>query len=260
MQSSNASIYSGGGPMYFHQHTASAGFYFVKSNGHYDAAFEDGDLRLYPNGGVTGVNGNILIHAQSTPASDAVMKIQNAPLALSRTYTIPEAGQNATFIMSESTNTIGIHARVSISSQMAAVGTGTNDDAPATYIGEYISTSVTSGNANSSTGSGQYFDICAMNLSPGDWDVSGIIVFTGGTQQGGSGGITTTAGNFSTGAIMGTNFLWILPGNATVDNGTSIPDVRASIASITTYYLKANITYSAGTAKAYGRLSARRRR
>lgn len=143
---------------------------------------------------------------------------------------------------------------------LGIIGTTTNDSAAAGSIGEYVAGSVAAGSAVSSTGTTQYFDIQSIILTAGDWDVTGAVVYTlnGATVTAAAGGIGTSSGNTSTGLSFGdTLFAGTIPVAAN-DNSTIIPAVRKSLASTTTIYLKANYTFSAGTPKAYGRISARR--
>lgn len=59
--------------------------------------------------------------------------------------------------------------------QLIGKGTGTNDNAAAGYIGEYIeSRSSTFSNVGST---GVYWDAGSITLSAGDWDVSGSIIY-----------------------------------------------------------------------------------
>lgn len=178
--------------------------------------------------------------------------------ALNRTYTIPDAGANASFAMTEGTQTI--NGVKTFGGQLIGKGTSTNDDATAGYIGEAIRSSVTS--AVSSTGTGQWFDITSISLTTGDWDISGQVIFTlnGSTQTVALMAITSTSGNSATGQIDGDNRLPATVPVATNDSSATIANYRVPLASSTTYYLKARCDFSAGTPKAYGRISARRMR
>jgi hypothetical protein len=142
--------------------------------------------------------------------------------------------------------------------QLIGKGTVNNDSAPAGYLGESVRSSVTT--AVSSTGNLQFFDITSVTLSTGDWDVSGLVVFTlnGATQTVGLMAITSTSGNSTTGQIDGDNRCAVTVPVAANDSTGTIANYRVSLAATTIYYLKARCDFSAGTPKAFGRISARR--
>ena len=140
------------------------------------------------------------------------------------------------------------------------LGTTTNDSAAAGYVGEAVSSAVALGSAVSMTGSNQWVTVTSISLTAGDWDISAIVGFTlnGATVSYCSGGVGTANGNDSSGLVNGdTQEDASLP-VAAFQTYTVIPGARKSISGTTTYYLKAVFTYSAGTPKAFGRLSARR--
>lgn len=137
-------------------------------------------------------------------------------------------------------------------------GAGTNSNALAGFVGEYV----TANNAVgvNSTGNGQWFDIVSISLTAGDWDVSGTIGFNlaGATATQCSGGMSVTTGNSATGLTFGDNWLETVIPTAVTDSSVSIPGWRRSLSTTTTIYLKANLAFSLGTPNAYGRISARR--
>jgi hypothetical protein len=137
------------------------------------------------------------------------------------------------------------------------VGTTTNDNAAAGFVGEYISASVASGSAISIT-SGAATTITSISLTAGDWDVWG---------------------KFTTVAAGGTIVVVVLPSTSLVNNalgdennfitiynpliagnspGGLTPIRRLSIASTTTVYLIAFASFSGSTCSAYGQIQARR--
>lgn len=140
------------------------------------------------------------------------------------------------------------------------VGVTSNSNAFTGNIGEFASTATVVQIA--STGNSQYFDIVSTTLAPGDWDLSGVIGMTtnGATVTTANGGIGTASGNSSTGLVSGDTYVSSFVPTATIDSFVTIADVRASIATPTTYYLKCFMAFSVATPKAFGRLSARRRR
>jgi hypothetical protein len=133
------------------------------------------------------------------------------------------------------------------------VGTTTNDDAAAGYVGEYISSSVTSATAGTTATT-----LTSIPLTAGDWDIS-ISVNSGGvpgTSIGFRVGLSTTSATFLT-DYQEVCFVY----QDTVQSVMSgcIPNMRKSIASTTTYYLIAQ-SYTTANIYVQGRISARRRR
>lgn len=144
--------------------------------------------------------------------------------------------------------------------QMA--GTKTNDSASTGDVGEYISASVSQGSAVTCT-NGQYGDVTSIIVSSGDWDVEGIVGFTGGAITGTQfcAGIGTASGNSASGLTSGTTFIQSPTApTASSDASTPVNRVRISVASNTTLYLKWYTSFTVGTLKAYGSITARRPR
>lgn len=168
-----------------------------------------------------------------------------------------EFGRGATF---------GTTTDLSISASSGAVtlrGTATNDSAATGFVGEAVRSAVADSAAVSMTGSDQYTDVTSISLTAGDWDVTGVIGFTanGATVNECRIGISSTSGNSGTGLSFGDNVVSTgAQPTASTDSAGYIPQYRVSISSTTTYYLKARMNYSVATPKAYGRISARRRR
>lgn len=135
-------------------------------------------------------------------------------------------------------------------------GTNTNDATAQYYVGEYIEGIGTNVSAPTST---QYGDLASIALTAGDWDVSAFISAStaGGTVTVFAGGIGTATGNSSTGLVSGDTYSEAAPNSVSLVPIT-IPPKRISLAGSATYYLKMSATYSAGTPKFYGRISARR--
>jgi hypothetical protein len=143
------------------------------------------------------------------------------------------------------------------------LGTATNDNAAAGYIGEVVS-SIVSSYANVPT-STQYGDVTSINLTAGDWDVSGVVQFyaNSGTWSKLIMGISTTSGNSSTGLTDGNNKVihaFASSSSTPTEFGMSVPSYRLSLSESATVYLKLNTTYTVGTPQAVGRISARRMR
>ncbi len=126
-------------------------------------------------------------------------------------------------------------------------------------LGENISSSVASGSAVTLT-TGTTKTITSITLTPGQWDISAVLQFTGSLTGTASQLHIATTTDSTTGAVLGDS--WITtPTVATVGShlGLSVPSTPISLTSSTTYYLTATCTFSAGTCTAYGRISATRR-
>jgi hypothetical protein len=139
------------------------------------------------------------------------------------------------------------------------VGTTTNDNAAAGNVGEYIVATKAGASVNFPATS-TYGDLLNITLTAGDWDVTGILeaMLNSSTMNGFLIGISTTTGNSSTGLVGGDT---LAVGQAPTNNFDStliVPNVRFSLASTTTVYLKMYAQYTVGQPQASGRMSARR--
>jgi len=144
------------------------------------------------------------------------------------------------------------------------LGTTAGDNASAGYVGEYVSSQVLFASAVSLTTS-TYANITSISLTAGDWDVGGIVYFSGGTTTVVNqliGSIGTTSANLgSSGSYWIEGFA---SGGTTVFNtqdfGQTVPTTRFSLSSTTTIYLVGLATFTVSTAKTYGLIRARRMR
>lgn len=139
-------------------------------------------------------------------------------------------------------------------------GTGTNDNAPAGFVGEYISSSVASGSAVNLT-TATTANMTSIALTAGDWDVTGVIALKFGATTSYtnlSGGINTVSAtmpavektfDYETSAIVPT---------AGADMAWPLPTVRMSLAATTTVFATVNCTFTVSTLSTYGILRARR--
>ena len=141
---------------------------------------------------------------------------------------------------------------------LGIVGTLTNDNASAGYVGEFISSVIASGSPVSLTNATPA-NITSISLTAGDWDVWGNISVN-----------TTVSGN----AILG----WISSTSATPPdsslsnniqfnsnvlaglNGIIPPQLRFSLSGTTTIYLSVDFSASVGTLTGWGGIYARRAR
>jgi len=139
----------------------------------------------------------------------------------------------------------------------AIVGTSTNDDAGAAYVGQQIAATVLTTGAVSLT-TDTPANVTSISLTAGDWDVWGNVYIAGSA------------------AVVTMYISWISTTSATVPNlahtsiiqytdgafniGTDTPNIRLSLNTTTTVYLSGQATISSGTATACGNIFARRRR
>jgi hypothetical protein len=132
-----------------------------------------------------------------------------------------------------------------------------NNSAPsAGYIGEQIRATLGQGSATGLT-TGDNANVCSINITAGVWDVSGICGFTGITT--GTGCQLSISTSSATAGTAGDNFVALAITSLTSsDTYISIPSYRISTSSTIPVYLVALANYSAGTGKAYGRISATR--
>lgn len=125
--------------------------------------------------------------------------------------------------------------------------------------GEFIGSGVLAASAVSLT-TDTSTNITSITLTPGDWDVEGMITF----QPASATATTLRASlNTSSASLNTTNYLnaygspqWTTA--SSVAASLTIPRQRHNITATTTIYLVANPTFSTGTMTAYGQVTARR--
>lgn len=131
-----------------------------------------------------------------------------------------------------------------LASLSAAMGVTDGSDAAPGQVGEYVAGSGSVALSNTAVA-----NVASLSLGPGDWDVSGNVVFTAsaGTHTlfgAGIGGLDTySAASFPNGAI-----------NQAMSTAVS----RQSSASAATVWLVARADFTAGTVTASGTIRARR--
>ena len=139
-------------------------------------------------------------------------------------------------------------------------GTSTNNNAPAGYVGEYISSSVASGSAISLT-STVTANVTSISLTAGDWDVwgcIGTIPGVGTTTTYLSGSISPTSATESAADSGYAAVLQFYSGTANTNQTFNLSRCRVSVASTTTIYMVATSIFAVSTQKVYGFMGARR--
>ena len=138
--------------------------------------------------------------------------------------------------------------------QLIGKGTGTNDSAPAGYIGEYFTASGSSVSINTST----WTTVASLGtLTAGDWDISATLQVNGVSSITGGQIAISTATNAATGVTSGINRLDAFA-SVGLGAGLSIPCWRVTIANSATqaYFLVGACTGANTTAG--GAIHARR--
>lgn len=139
-------------------------------------------------------------------------------------------------------------------------GTTTNN-ASAGFLGEYTSTNISTAKSFSATGT--YGDLCSVQLSSGDWDLNyGIIGITNSAiVTAFDFGISSTSGSQFANNVTGFTAFDLPVSTLTVVGSAPGAYFRASIAGLTTYYVKYRANFTAvSTPTARGYLTARRAR
>lgn len=142
------------------------------------------------------------------------------------------------------------------------IGTTTNDNAAAGNVGEIVTATVLSGAPVSLTSS-VAANVTSINLTPGDWDVSGNCGYLPATAT------TTTAVLCAFNTVSAT--LPAAPNNggemifkgaiaANLDQLYQVGTMRVSISAPTTVFLIEDAFFAVSTASAYGFIRARRSR
>lgn len=137
-------------------------------------------------------------------------------------------------------------------------GTTDGSNAAAGNVGEYIFSSVAAASAVAIASATQT-DLTNITLTPGDWDVSGVVAFTtGGTGiSAAAGGASLTATNLDA-YENGGAFLVPTSLNSGSTMAFSIGTRRVNVTANTPVYLIGLLYFTGGTPKAYGRIEARR--
>ncbi len=139
------------------------------------------------------------------------------------------------------------------------VGVTNGSNAAAGSVGEVITGTLASGSARAMT-SGSSKDFTNIILTPGQWNINAVGIFTGAGIGLGANLILfigTTAGNSTTGQDTAKNTAY-LPAATTGSNISATINYKVNISSTTTYYLKGNV--DTANISAYGTIQAERSR
>lgn len=136
------------------------------------------------------------------------------------------------------------------------VGTTTNDNAAAGYVGELVTSQVNQG-SGVSLSNGIAANVTSISLTAGDWDVWGNFNITA------TGSTTIFFGWTSNTSATSPNaaFYTAVAGSAGGQGiGMPVPYRRVSLSGTTTVYLSCQANFSSGTATGSGGIFARRAR
>ena len=142
------------------------------------------------------------------------------------------------------------------------IGTTTNNNANAGSVGEYISSNVNSASFVSLT-TATAKDMTSIELTAGDWEIGGNLVFRMDASTnvnrvlGQIAGVSNTFGDASYSSALQYGSTGFVPG-LNLDIGIVIPTLRTSISSTVTRYIVARADFTAGICKVAGNLWARR--
>lgn len=140
------------------------------------------------------------------------------------------------------------------------IGTATNDNAGAGFVGEIIESTVLAGSSVAAT-STINLDVTSISLTAGDWDVWGNIFLnpnaatTTTFELGWINTVSATQATWPNGGASTTHRVALAAG---VNMGFFVGQKRLSLSGTTTVYLSANITFAVNTMGVYGYIGARR--
>lgn len=235
-------------------------------------------------GGVVRANSPTLINpALGTPASGTLTSCTGLPVSTGisglatgvatflatpssgnlRTVLTDETGTGfAVFATSPTITTPTIATSLTFSPTTGGiVGTTTNDNTTAGNVGEFASSIVALGSAVSLTTTVPA-NVTSISLTAGDWDLRGVIHFTGGATTTvsflrGSLSSTTATEDVTVGhcaSVFGSGSTMF----SSIDMAYTLPKLRVSVASTTTYFLVGRANFSVSTCSVYGGFFARR--
>lgn len=158
-------------------------------------------VKCFPTAGISGVDGTVSLPAYTftTDPDSGLYRIGANDLGIA---------VNGAVSLEVTTSGVKTASVTWTDTTKGIVGTATNNNAAASYVGEYIENKVT---ASTNTGSSaQYFDAGSITLTAGDWDINGSIFFTPNTGVYTSVdlicGISGATGNSATGLSPGVTY------------------------------------------------------
>lgn len=145
----------------------------------------------------------------------------------------------------------------------AVLGTSTNNNATAGYVGEYVESIVLTASAVSLTTT-VAANVTSISLTAGDWDVVGTVRLKPAATTNitvGNAGISTTSATLL--VASGTYAALTLPSAGLVPGVNVTPSMhvsrtRISVSATTTVYLVTTAFFTVDTLQAFGQISARR--
>ena len=196
--------------------------------------------------GIKDSNGNEILAFTATASAVNYFALQNTPTGNIPTFYIIGSDTNIPmFIIGKGTGGINIG------------GTGTNDNAPAGYVGEYITSNIPLASATSLANVTPK-NITSISLTAGDWDVFGNVYFTGTgvTNPQFLCWISLTSATVPDDSLI-SQITYVVTG-LSITAGLICPFLRVSISSTTTIYLSADTAFAAGSVTGCGSIFARR--
>jgi len=139
------------------------------------------------------------------------------------------------------------------------LGTQTNDNAPAGYVGEYISSVVLQADAVAVT-TATSTEVTHIDLTAGDWDVNGSVSYipANTTVCSSMFGTVYTSVSISSTVYRGSMTANSFTGNGSATPGVICPTRRFSLSAPATIYLVAYSDFTTSTNAAFGFINARR--
>jgi hypothetical protein len=140
-------------------------------------------------------------------------------------------------------------------------GTATNDNASSGNVGQFVSSTLSSGSAITASNATNQ-NVTSISLTAGDWDVWGVEDYSTSGVTGSSfqSYISTSSGAQDQSDAVTFGYYNISSNTNTAFLAQSISPIRISISSTTTVYLGTINLLSAGTLKVWGTIRARRAR
>lgn len=208
--------------------------------------------------GSTSIYGGIYISGTASAISagtGTVINLIQPTISSSNTNALTGAG---TIVSSGVIYTGTSHFSNATTQTGGAINGLTQGTAPSVgMIGEQIRATIGSG-AQITVNNVTATNITSIALTPGIWDVSAVGVVGSGITTGSSAefSISTTS---ATRGTAGDNAMQVPnTSNAANDNAVGLPSYRITLSANTTVYLVAFYSYTVGTGKGYGRISATR--